>query len=163
MSSIHVFAQANELSVCAIDHNVIRHLGFSKQPHIIAGVQDQITFGTVPAQDVDGSVLVHSNNVKSAPLSNIGEFNIPLYRCLHAHDEIIPVVVVIVGCGLDTAANDTAILQRVGNEDGKRVFIAFQRHTFSGVSLHHRRFDFYARRLIYSTARLDNQRVEILD
>ena len=140
----------------------MRRLRVPKQPHIAVGGQHHVALRAVPATDVDDRALVHGQNVKAALSSDIGKFNIPLDGCLHARDENSPVVVVIVGYSLDASANDAAVPRRVRDEDGKRVRLAFQRHAFSGVSRHDRRFDFHARRLVDRAARLDGQRVEVL-
>ena len=164
IAGLDASADAVERSVRAVDHNVVRRLGVSLQPDVLAGRQRQTSLGAVSAKNFNFLVFIRrmkDQNSQVATRIEIGKHGVALDVRPYAHREVGILFPIVIGRCFDASVNRFAARQGIGQEDGKVVLLAFHGDAFAAVGRHYRRRNAHARGFPDGAARVDEQRVGI--
>ena len=135
----------------------------AKQPHILAGLENKITFGSIAAKNLNYPVVVFRmpyQNSQAAVRIEIRKFRITENACTQAyrHDTVI-FALIVVGSNFDAAVNRLIVINAIGQENAERILCALQRNAFSAISFYYRRINLHAVRFLDSAARMNGKRI----
>ena len=129
----------------------------AKQPHILAGLENKIAFGSIAFQNANIPLRMQHQEPQVSVLMEVGKFYISNNADPYACRKGLVFSTGVTCHGFDAAIDYRIVAQSVGQEELKGIVLAFHGHAFSAVCFHHRRSNLHAFRFLDSAARMDDK------